>query len=313
MNGNERFKRTVLATCCVPWDERWELEEDLFRETVRLLADRGFRDLYVFGTAGEGHAVSDHQFVRVVRAFVEEVTGWGGEPMVGVISLSLPTVCERIEAAAALGCRLFQISLPNWSALNDLEVDRFFDETCARYPEFLFMHYNLGRSGRILRGSDYARLSARHPNLVATKYGAGDPEIITGLLTESPQLRHFFTELGFFCGGVIGPCALLASVSATNPKEARRYFDAVVTGDYGAAAACFRELAIMLARLRRVVGSGPHLDGAYDKIIAKVVDRRFPLRLQPPWQESTLEACDEYNAFLRSVFPHWLPEESGAS
>jgi 4-hydroxy-tetrahydrodipicolinate synthase len=307
-----RFKRTVLATCCVPWNNTGGFDAALFRDTIRTLAESGLRDLYVFGTAGEGHAVSDNEFASIAKVFVGEVTAFGGEPMIGVINLSLSTVRERIEMAAELGCRLFQISLPNWDPLNDHELANFFNEICGRYPEYGFMHYNLARSGRVLRGSDYVRLAERHANLIATKYGAGDPEVISGLLVDAPQLRHFFTELGFFSGGAVGPCALLASISASNPSAARDYFEAVVAGDFDAAAGFCRELSVMLVNLRRAVGPGPHLDGAYDKIVAKLVDSRFPLRLKPPWQASTLEAFHEYAAFLEAQFPRWLPERAAS-
>jgi len=41
---------------CIPWTERWALDRDLFAATVELRARLGIRDLYVFGTAGEGFA-----------------------------------------------------------------------------------------------------------------------------------------------------------------------------------------------------------------------------------------------------------------
>jgi hypothetical protein len=43
--------------------------------------------------------------------------------MIGIISLSLPTIIERIERAQAMGARRFQLSLPSWGALRDSELD----------------------------------------------------------------------------------------------------------------------------------------------------------------------------------------------
>ena len=63
--------------------------------------------------------------------------------MVGVISLSLPTIIERIERARQMGIRHFQISLPSWGALSDSELKTFFKETCGRFPDCSFLHYNL--------------------------------------------------------------------------------------------------------------------------------------------------------------------------
>jgi hypothetical protein len=209
----------MLGTCCLPWDEDGAFLENVFRAGVRTLVRGGLRDLYVFGTAGEGYAVTDALFDRVVRVFVEEATDLGVPPMVGVISLSLPTVVERIERAANLGVRRFQLSLSSWGTLTDGEVAVFFRETCGRFPELRFLHYNLPRAGRLLSGRQYAELAAAHPNLVATKYGGADLRLIADLLSEAPRLRHFFTELGYAAGCALGEPGLLVSFASSGLRR----------------------------------------------------------------------------------------------
>ena len=65
-----RYPRTVLGTCCLPWQDG-KLDRPLFERSVRNLVQRGLRDLYIFGTAGEGHAVTEAQFREVTGLFVE--------------------------------------------------------------------------------------------------------------------------------------------------------------------------------------------------------------------------------------------------
>jgi dihydrodipicolinate synthase/N-acetylneuraminate lyase len=310
MTMTARYPRTVLATCCLPWREDGGLDEALFRRTVSKLVASGLPDLYVFGTAGEGHSISDSGFRRVVTIFCDEMASAGGTPMVGVINLSLPTVLERIAFAAELGVRLFQISLPNWGPLGDAEMRRFFVEICDRFPDLQFLHYNLSRTGRLLRPQEYAVLAAAHPNLVATKYGAGDPETVAGLLNHAPQLRHFLTEPGFYLGAPLGECGLLASISSSRPARAWEYFRAGVDGDYARLAELYQELAGVMGAIRRAVGPGL-TDGAYDKVIAKLAEPEFPLRLLPPYQSSTDENYRAYAAELAAHFPEWLPNAEG--
>ncbi|HET7716263.1 MAG TPA: dihydrodipicolinate synthase family protein, partial [Bauldia sp.] len=154
-----RYKRTVLATCCLPWREDLVLDESLFRRSIRNLVGRGLSDLYVFGTAGEGHAVSDADYRRVVEIFVDEMKSAGGTPMVGVIALSLHTVLDRIAFAASKGVRIFQISIPAWGPLNDGELRSYFTQVCGSFPELQFLHYNLMRTGRLVRPHEYAELA----------------------------------------------------------------------------------------------------------------------------------------------------------
>ena len=123
----KRYPACILATAVVPWTEDWRFDERLFRREVEMLLASGLQQLYIFGTAGEGYAVTDAQFLEIARVFVDAMRAGGAEPMVGVISLSLPTIVARIEAARELGVRQFQISLPSWGALNDDELVAFFD------------------------------------------------------------------------------------------------------------------------------------------------------------------------------------------
>src|SRR4051812_18816070 len=170
----KRYRQTILATCCVPWNADFTFAEDIFRRQARRLIAHGIRDLYIFGTAGEGHAVTDGQFEQITRVFLEETRGDDIQSMVGVISLSLPAVIERIERAREMGARRFQLSLPSWGALNDSELEVFFRETCGRFGDCEFLHYNLQRAQRLITPPEYQRLAARHPNLVATKNSTTD-------------------------------------------------------------------------------------------------------------------------------------------
>ena len=52
----------ILATACVPWDAQGRFLESIFRRQVRQLHAAGYENLYVFGTAGEGYAVTTAQF-----------------------------------------------------------------------------------------------------------------------------------------------------------------------------------------------------------------------------------------------------------
>src|SRR5438309_717930 len=68
-----RYPRTILGTCCVPWNDDGTLAEGIFRDSIRILIEQGLPDLYLFGTAGEGYAVTESLFDRIVRIFVEEM------------------------------------------------------------------------------------------------------------------------------------------------------------------------------------------------------------------------------------------------
>lgn len=304
----KRYRQCIMGTCCVPWNEDFTFAEDLFRQQVRMLIRSGIHDLYVFGTAGEGYAVSESQFDRITRVFLDETAQPDVQPIVGVLSLSLPAVIERIERAKAMGARRFQLSLPSWGALNDPELAAFFRETCGRFPDCEFMHYNLMRTKRLLTPAEYGELEDRHPNLVAAKNSSSDPGFIAGLLTSAPRMQHFIGELGFVHGARLGECGLLISLAAIQPALAARYVQAAWNRDDATLAPLVTELEAIRTQMKTVVARHAHMDGAYDKLICKLHDPRFPLRLLPPYSAIPDSEFDAFANFVRTQYPRWMPE-----
>lgn len=301
----KRYPACILCTCVVPWNEQGEFLEHLFVEEVRRML-QVTPHLYVFGTAGEGYAVNDRQFERVARVFHDEMRGARAEPMVGVISLSLSTIVERIELCRRIGIRQFQISLPSWGALTDDEVRVFFRETCGRFGDCRFLHYNLLRAKRLIAPQQYGELADEHPNFVATKNTTDSLLRLKELLERAPQLQHFPGEAGYVYASQLSECGLLASL-ATNPAACHEFFEAGRRRDLPTLLARHAEIARVFEELIAAVGPGEHIDGAYDKVLWKVCDERFPLRLLPPYTGATDAAYQRFAGFLRTQVPRWAP------
>lgn len=302
---NKRYRSCVLATCCVPWHDDFTFAGEIFRTQVRYLIAQGISDLYIFGTAGEGYAVTETQFDEIVKVFLDETRGDGVQSMIGVISLSLPTIIERIERSREMGARRFQLSLPSWGVLRDPELDVFFHETCGRFPDCEFLHYNLQRTGRIITGEEYSRLAERHPNLVATKNSTTDKQRLHSLLTEAPELQHFITEVGFAEAAMMGECGLLISVANTNLALGQAYFEAGRRRDGVVLAKTAREASELIAELLKLIGSDTHMDGAFDKMFCRVNDPLFPLRLLPPYSGATEAVFEQFIQLLKEKYPGW--------
>jgi dihydrodipicolinate synthase/N-acetylneuraminate lyase len=303
--SHKRYPSCILAACCVPWNGDGSLAEEIFRREIRNLLAHLTRDVYVFGTAGEGYAVSDRQFEEVIRVFGEETNRPDVRAMVGIISLSLATMIERIQRAREIGFRRFQISLPSWGALSDAELKKFFKEICGRFPDSDFLHYNLLRTKRLITPEEYAALADVHPNLVATKNSTDSMERIQALLSKAPQLQHFFTETGFGYGSQVGECGLLISIASIHFSRAKEYFQAGRRGDADALIQSQRELSEMVHELVRLGRSEAHMDGAYDKVFCKLHDPEFPLRLLPPYGGLSDGTFRKIESMFQNQFPRW--------
>jgi hypothetical protein len=62
------------------------------------------------------------------------------------------------------------------------------------------------------------------------------------------------------------------------------------------------ELRAILAILLGLSGNRFHMDGAYDKMLFRVTNPEFPLRLLPPYATATEE---DFARFLAALPPGW--------
>lgn len=293
-----RYQSTVMVSVVCPWDDRDELDEPVFRRAIQFTRGAGFTHIYVFGTAGEGYAVDTGRFRRVVEVLGDELLGTDAVPMVGVIAMSVPIVLERLRVAYDLGFRDFQISLPSWSPLADVEIHAFFAAVCGAFPDARFMHYNSAKTGRVLTGTHYRRLVDEVPNLVATKHMAGDLASVASVVREAPELMHFLTEQSVAYGSLFGRCAILGTFGALAPKREWDLLRAVTDGRHVEAAAIGSWFERMSREIFDPLMVDRRVDGAYDKTILKLVLEEFPLRMLPPYRSITEE---EFAAARRTL------------
>jgi dihydrodipicolinate synthase/N-acetylneuraminate lyase len=176
-------------------------------------------------------------------------------------------------------------------------VDRFFAETCGRFPDCQFHHYNLMRTKRLLTSVEYRRLAAAHPNFIAVKNSTTDPAVIADLMTMTPRLRFYITEFGYAIARKTHDLGLLISLATINAERAKRF----VAGSDAQRAADLEELKAVIAGLK-ASGGKFHIDGAYDKMLYRMSDPTFPLRLLPPYRGAS-EA--DFEVFKAAVPAGW--------
>lgn len=306
----KRYEKCILATCPVPWDEDYNFSEDVFRYQLRHILKHGTKHIYIFGTAGEGYAVSDSQFARITEAFSDEMNANQADPMVGVISLSLATIVERIKRSSGLGVRCFQLSLPAWGVCNFDEIRRFFAETCGRFVDCSFLHYNCPRSKRMITPDEYVLLAEEFPNLIATKNGASSPAGIISLTRNVPQVQHFLTEVNFAIARLLNlDVGFLISIASTNWQTARSFYQACLEHRVQDINKYTIELNEILNALFKIIGQQGHMDGVCDKMFSKIADNRFSLRLLPPYSYASDESFLKFTKYIKDNYPHWVSEK----
>ena len=300
-----RHHQTILISCEIPWDEREQLDESIFRQEIRHFVSLGFRDLYIFGTAGEGHAVDTRRFDHIVKVFREETDRDGITPMVGVIGLSTANVLERLSMAYQAGFRYFQISLPSWGGLDESETRRFFRDVCGSFPDSKFLHYNLRRSHRLIEAIEYRRIADEIPNLVATKNTGTTVAGTIELMRTVPELQHFFGEAMFPTGCLFGECSLLSSFGPMLPTKTKEFFEAGRSRQIEKLFSLQAEYMAAAADIQRPIRGTNRMDGAYDKMWVRLAGVPMPLRLLSPYDSFSEEVLEECRQILMERYEEW--------
>ena len=281
-----RYPQALLKGVNTPWTEDYQLDTDIFVDHTTRLLDNGYSHLYILGTAGEGHALNDATFRRIVDVFCDLMSDSELHPQVGVITLSVDHMLERIAYGWSRGARTFQIVLPSWGAMDTTEKIGFFEHVCGAFPEAGFLHYNYPRGMNTMSPAEYERAIEAVPNLVATKISTMDMGVVRGLMTRAGELQHFFLQGPFPYASLYGECSLISSLGPVFPTFSRQLFEAGRDGNVEEAFRIQQRMLEVSAGLYEGI-ERPHIDGAYDKLTSWLVDPSFPRRLLPPFQPVT--------------------------
>ena len=95
-----------------------------------------------------------------------------------------------------------------------------------------------------------------------------------------------------------------ARARAAHRAIGQRYFDAGCARDVDILVQLEGELSRIGQQFAATVGGGAALiDGAFDKVLWRLHDNRFPLRLLPPYEGAHPAAADAFFGFLQTHYP----------
>ena len=123
---------SYLVSVPIPWDEDQSFDKDVFTEILGELKKQYCDGIYLFGTSGEGYALTDEEFSEIVAHFKEQTWDFSGFLQVGCIGLSSSQVKFRCGVCIDIGIEQAQVTLPFWKELKDEELDFF-----SRYLSFI--------------------------------------------------------------------------------------------------------------------------------------------------------------------------------
>ena len=294
-----------LVSVPIPWDDSEKLLADLFCNVTHELLDKGCDGIYLFGTSGEGYAITEKEFCQIVDIFARETADANVFRQIGCFGLSSDQVKERCAVVNGKGIEGVQITLPFWKELTDTETVRYFKDVCGSFPNLSFMLYNNPRNKRKLTGKELAKIHRQVPNLHGAKTGSGNWRDFVELLTESPMIRHFVTETAFLFCYPFGAAGLIPSSNYARPMISRRYYDSVINGGFDDATILHRDIMKFFYKTASPLSEKGYIDGAIDKAYARIGGMDMPLYMKSPYVALSIEDFK----WLKNVIQNEFPDE----
>ncbi|MDP6320278.1 MAG: dihydrodipicolinate synthase family protein [SAR324 cluster bacterium] len=283
---------SYLVSVPIPWDEDQSFDKELFTEILGELKKQYCDGIYLFGTSGEGYAITDEEFSEIVAHFKEQTWDFSGFLQVGCFGLSSAQVKFRCGVCMDIGIEQAQITLPFWKELNDEELEVFFQDICHSFPEMEFLLYNNPRNKRRLKGWELENIHKKCPNLVAAKTGSGNWMDIYELLKNSPSVNHFLTEGAFPFGYTIREVGLIPSYNYIFTDRCRMFFEAVKSFERERAENLHTEIMEFHLKTALPLLNKGYIDGAIDKAYARLGGLNIPLTVRSPYQGLSINDFD---------------------
>lgn len=238
---------TALVT---PFDDGGELDEAAVRRLVDAQVDAGVRGLVVAGGTGEGLALTDEEWVRLLSVVVEAAAGRAAVTA-HVSALSTRAAVRNAERAAAIGAEIAMLQAPYDVPLTDDEVALHFAAVAAvGLPVMAYNNVSTGISLSVDLISRLAQIEGVRYLKDSSSDAARMVEVQLGTPAGFQVLlgKDSFALFGFLSGA---RAAVLGSANAFPDACVRLHRLAVLDDDRFAARAAWSDIAPLMRFFER--------------------------------------------------------------
>lgn len=284
---NDEDIKGIWSGVPMPWTDTEQLDRDALARTIRKCVDTGCHGVYVAGTTGEFHAMSEAQFADVIETFVGEMCS---HPTIGAQAgcggFSQRQVCERIRLATGAGCNDIQLPLPGWMPLQDDEILTFFDVVTGRFPGVHLYLYDNAQCGRLIGEPLWMRLLERFPCIAGAKLTDPTPELVRSIIQMRPTFNILGGEPSIVALWPHGVRSIAAWISYAFPRLIGDLWRALEANDVAGIAAGSDKLDIVHTQIKDPMRALGYREGIMDRLMGLASGFLEPTfcRVLPPWR-----------------------------
>jgi 4-hydroxy-tetrahydrodipicolinate synthase len=293
-----------------PFDDRFRLDEEGYRENVRKLVALGIDGVITTGTNGEFFVVSDDELRRLARITREEC-GDRVRTIVGASAVNTEESIRRSRIALDEGADGVMNVIPFYQTLSKAEVYRYFEELGEACPGLGVIAYNNpGTTKVLLDDNDFVRLE-RIPTMCGSKMVGSDFALYLNCLRRT-KIRHFPLEQLWGISHAVGGNGVMASFVYTFPAFMMKWWNAIRGGDVAGAIALQHECNHILEEAILPLA----YEGFNDTALTKATIEAAGIFKAGPPRRPTIAVPPERIRKLRDTlsrsFGHFLQQGAGA-
>lgn len=224
----------VVVPMVSPFTRTGEIDEPAVGRIVEHLLAARVAGIFPLGTTGEAASIHPQEKRRLVAATIRAVRGRA------LVYAGISSNClrESVEAAMAykqLGADAAVAHVPCYYPLNDKEIEAYFLRLADNIPLPLVL-YNIPTTTHHSISLDVIGRLQKHPNIVAIKDSAADPQRLTDLLKCTGGRSGFPVLLGaspYFAHGLkLGAAGLVPSGAHLVPELYQAMYEAAMAGQW---------------------------------------------------------------------------------
>lgn len=293
------------ATLLLSWNEDDSLDLGRVSGEIDVLIAMNVDGIYANGTAGEFHTLNDCEFDEVTVLLADRCERADMPFQIGVSHMSAQLSMERLRRSVALAPAVFQVILPDWFPVTDLEAVRFLSDMAEAAAGIGLVLYNPPHAKRVLSPAEIGRLAAEVPALVGVKVADGDDAWYEAVRRHMSGLSVFVPGHHLASGYARGACGAYSNVACLHPGAAQRWWSQMQNDLAGALELEQRIRGLMDTHIVPFIVTQGYCNGACDRLLALIGGwADIGDRMRWPYRSIPKEEADR----IRRVAQLQLPE-----
>lgn len=258
------------ATVLLSWNDDDSLDMGRVAAEIDTVLAMGVDGLYAFGSAGEFHAITDEEFLQVSECLAEKCEQASMPFQIGVSHMSATIALGRLKMIRGLAPGAVQVTLPDWFAPSDREIEVFLERLSEMAGEIGMVLYNPPHAKRKLDWIEIGRLAQQFPQLVGVKLAGGDADWYARMRTHRGNLSVFVPGHHLAHGMAQGAHGAYSNVACLHPRAAQVWTDQMTRDPDGALELEGRIRSFIVEHIVPFIVEQKFCDAACDRLLVQI-------------------------------------------